>query len=851
LGFQAGKSTTHLNFKNLVANGARCEITQHQKPPAKYLMTSQASNSNIQDLQRQVIALLQEVSTLMGRASKELQSEDSSENKYQIYQQEIEKEIGRVTDLKLRMAIAAPMNAGKSKIINAIIGQELLPSSATAMTTLPTEIVLKDNAAEPILKLSPRICEAFKQALAAIRQTIEQQGMEEVLKHTGEYPHLHNLLGKIHSEIDFGISAETSGSQNINNILTELNHIIRLCNILAVSQDRDPLQLLDDNDIPSIETPFFSETPFFKTQQNQQLEKLGNLIIVDTPGPSEAGVSEKLEIVVSKQLNRSQLVLLVLNFTELRAEAAERIKAEVQKVIRTRSQENLYVLVNKIDERRPGDIDTEMVKQFVAHNLKLANTERVFEVSARQAFCANDFLRQSSLNSQDVKDSKPAQALAREVWPVDWEDELEDINVEKLQKKAVKLLEKSKFTPFLEEAINVILLQVAPRCMEFALNFCLNHLDDLCNHAKNDLSYINSDAKKLQQAIDNIKKELSSLTACRRSLDEEVAQAKKQINETINASLEKLQQDVKKELDKFFSDYLWDSLRRFVTNILKITNILNIFNRDKNEFEFERKQDAKLFAEQVASSAKQIIESQLSVACKETEEQTKVSIQELSKLLDNRTKPIIERAQERLKRDFDVTFKPGILKLVDIYIEVNTPELEFRGYGLSDFLAALLEKQFGDAFVKFGASLVAMVANSWILSQIYGGVRRVFGWFRINLDEIVYKERYTVNMILFQAEVVKLFDNKIEEIKNQANQSIQKSFDEQLQMYFKALDSILGDYRKDLEQSLKAQALPLETLEDLKQALESFSVGNDKLQVDKLTDKAKAFLSQTEKLIAA
>ena len=63
-------------------------------------------------------------------------------------------------------------NAGKSKIINAIIGQELLPSSATAMTTLPTEIVLKENAAEPILKLSPRSCEAFKKALDAIRQEI-------------------------------------------------------------------------------------------------------------------------------------------------------------------------------------------------------------------------------------------------------------------------------------------------------------------------------------------------------------------------------------------------------------------------------------------------------------------------------------------------------------------------------------------------------------------------------------------------------------------------------------------------------------------------------------------------------
>jgi hypothetical protein len=291
-------------------------------------MTSQASHPNVQDLQKQVIGLLQEVSTLMGRASKELKSEDSSENKYQIYQQEIEKEIGTVTDLKLRMAIAAPMNAGKSKIINAIIGQELLPSSATAMTTLPTEIVLKENAAEPILKLSPGICEAFKKALDAIRQKIEQQGMEEVLKQTGEYPHLASLLEEIHSDTDFGISEEISGSKNINKILTELNHIIRLCNILAVSQDRDPLQLLNDNDIPSI------ETPFFRTQQNQQLEKLGNLVIVDTPGPSEAGVSEKLEIVVSKQLKRSQLVLLVLNFTELRAEAAEKIKAEVHKVIR-------------------------------------------------------------------------------------------------------------------------------------------------------------------------------------------------------------------------------------------------------------------------------------------------------------------------------------------------------------------------------------------------------------------------------------------------------------------------------------------------------------------------------------
>ena len=805
-------------------------------------MTSQASNPNVQDLQRQVIALLQEVSTLMGRASKELKSEDSLENKYQIYQQEIEKEIGTVTDLKLRMAIAAPMNAGKSKIINAIIGQELLPSSATAMTTLPTEIVLKENAAEPILKLSPRICEAFKKALDAIRLKIEQQGMEEVLKHTGEYPHLASLLQEIHSDTDFGISEEISGSKNINKILTELNHIIRLCNILAVSQDQDPLQLLNDNDIPSI------ETPFFRTQQNQQLEKLGNLVIVDTPGPSEAGVSEKLEIVVSKQLKRSQLVLLVLNFTELRAEAAEKIKAEVQKVIRTSSQENLYVLVNKIDQRRPGDIDTEMVKQFVANNLELDNKHRVFEVSARQAFCAKDFLRQSSLSSQDIKDPEAAEALAREVWPVDWEDELKDATVDKLQKRAVRLLEASKFAFFLEEAINVILRQVAPRCMEFALNRCLIHLDDLCNNAKNDLTYINSNAEKLQQAIEDLNKELYSLAACRRSLDEEVAKTKKQIKETVNANLENLKEDVKNELDTLLKKYVLDSAIKVFSNLRD--NISNFFNRDKDEFEFDSKQEAKLFAEQISASAKQIIERQLDVACKETDKQTEGRIQELSELVDNETKPIIERAQDRLKRDFDVIFKPDIRKLVDIYIEVNTPDLEFRGYGLSDLLAALLEEAFGNLFVQFAAGLVAMVANNPILSTIYGLVSTVFGWLlRVDVDKYLYKEIYRVNLILFKAEIVKFFDNKVEEIQEQSNRLIEQSLEQQIKRYFDALDSLLGDYRKDLEQSLKAQALPLETLKELKQALESFSVGNDKLQVDKLKDQANELLSQTKPLI--
>ncbi len=94
----------------------------------------------IQEMQKDVIDLLKEISDLMNRASITLDSENN-EHKYRKFQQEIITAVTNVKELKLRMAIVAPMKAGKSTIINAIVGQEILPSRNAAMTTLPTEII--------------------------------------------------------------------------------------------------------------------------------------------------------------------------------------------------------------------------------------------------------------------------------------------------------------------------------------------------------------------------------------------------------------------------------------------------------------------------------------------------------------------------------------------------------------------------------------------------------------------------------------------------------------------------------------------------------------------------------------
>ncbi len=112
-------------------------------------MVSEVLKPNVQDLQQDVIDLLREISSLMNRANTALSSDNASQ-KYADFEQQVSQEAEKVENLELRMAIVAPMKAGKSTITNAIIGQEILPSRNAAMTTLPTEIIFGAELTEPV-----------------------------------------------------------------------------------------------------------------------------------------------------------------------------------------------------------------------------------------------------------------------------------------------------------------------------------------------------------------------------------------------------------------------------------------------------------------------------------------------------------------------------------------------------------------------------------------------------------------------------------------------------------------------------------------------------------------------------
>ncbi len=663
-------------------------------------MVTEILKPTVQDLQKDVIELLEQISALMNRASTALDS-DNNKSKYGEFQKDVIAAVSNVQELELRMAIVAPMKAGKSTIINAIVGQEILPSRNAAMTTLPTEIIFDAELKEPTLILSAEILTVFQETVIALRQKSQTLGIEQRQEKIAQYPHLTHLLQEIHDPAGFPTRPTTTGREEIIKVLTGLNDIIRLCSLLEPA--KDPLGQLED--VPCIYTPFWQS-------QTTKSDKLGNLVIVDTPGPNEAGDNLKLGRIVSEQLAKSSIVLIVLDFTQLKTEAAEKVKKDVQQVINLRGKDNLYVLINKVDQRRDSDMNPRQVKQFVAAELGLGDTgdtNRVFEVSARRAFSAANFMQERELkHNAEVTEMQTARSLAQEVFGIDWEDDLKEATVEEVYKKAQRLWKKSGFEPFLEGAINALMERAAPKCIKSALNLSRNRLIELRDDVKLRSSAIAQDAEKLKSEVESLNADLECLNLCQSHL-QEVDKIKIRLQQKLIDILEELKEQAKVNLEDYFlkEDYERKSSTLAPQGVAPVSlnkdvsfpNLINWFNwvskklKSKVEYkssgivEFKSKVDAQEFADQAVAWAKQRAESLLAAKRKQVGKEIEKERQKLVEYLSQETNPIIERAHNRLNETFNLdlslpqpNFESDDVILVKPDIDSQHRNID-RGYG--------------------------------------------------------------------------------------------------------------------------------------------------------------------------
>lgn len=786
-------------------------------------MSNDALKPDIHAIQKSVVDVLTQVRDLMNYASQKLESSNGKERRYAEHAKSIENEITKVKNLELRMAIAAPMKAGKSTIINAIVGQDILPSRNAAMTTLPTEIVFSKDVTEPKLKLRYQldpesddfvdIYSVLRRSWRKLQEQINTIGITQASEDIAEYPHLQDLLRDVSESPEVPFLSEVSGTEAIQKSLTDLNDLVRLCGVLVPSDN--PLMSLVS--VPRIEVPFLDESSGLK------LDSVGKLVIVDTPGPNEAG-DLNLGNVVKLQLEASSIILLVLDYTQLNAEAAENVRSDVDKVSDIKGKDSIYILVNKIDLRKSKkDMTKEQVLEFVQNKFDIqGSSDRVFEISASRAAYASNFRSEYRMNpdTEEPQSMETAELLARQAFGDMWEDEFPEASMGRMLKAADRIWSKSGFADFLERAIAVLMAQAAPRTLMSAVNDVNARLLELQNNVNLQKGTFGEDISKLQGQIAELEKDLLKLSNCRSKLKEEIVILCQKLEEEFSYTLLDIQNQAIEQLKKIFGRKEYDTSeasKKIKFGFIKFAGIfVGVDYQGSGEIKFSSLDEANKFVEAATASIKIIVNDLLSDARENAQYRIKQLRKRIESLLKNETRPIIVQAQRRLEKQFSVVLKlpemlHGFLNEADFSPDIQA---QYRSREYTDYKT--------------------VKERRWYTFWLWEHERKV--------PFSKTEHFYIVSIEDISNTVEKSIATAIEKVKHQVFTYLEEEFQSELNNYFDELDQFLKGYEESLQASIAIGRQSAEKQAERKAALDK--IYDDSAKLKEAVEKRKKHVGE-------
>ena len=440
---------------------------------------------------------------------------------------EIHEEIQKVDQLELRMTVVASMKSGKSTIINALIGENILPTRANAMTIVPTEVIFKREVQESCLFLSTETIYAIEMIFQDVRNCLLIEAAKET--ETNELfenePYMNKMVNEIvNSNFMITLDKEVVGPMQIQKSLLVIHDLIRLYlklaakNIIEINETN--FQVFQ-NRIPRIEVPF--PTAIIHTHN------LGNLVLVDTPGPNEASMCGQLREIVTTELRKADVILIVFNYTALNTEADAKIMSEISELRKIRGDYDcLYAIVNKVDQRRKGDMSKDDVRKFIAMKYGIeerttidAKDRRVFEIKAFMGLIAKRFLieyERLRAESRDltIRNMQTVDDLGNELYPLeDWETVQETTTIEQLHKGAVDMWRKSGLDELLQTAVSSLMKSISSRVVESTLSKCQRVDRELIECLKLCQMVLDGNTGKLNAETQELEKELNLIKIIR------------------------------------------------------------------------------------------------------------------------------------------------------------------------------------------------------------------------------------------------------------------------------------------------------------------------------------------------
>jgi hypothetical protein len=316
------------------------------------------------------------------------------------------------------------------------------------MTVLPTEIVFSREVTCPKLILDKALMTLLREAWRQLHEKLQRIGLDEAIKLAtkNDFPR-ENAIKEILNSSSVSFQSEVVESNGIQVELIRINDLLRLCGILGISTEF----LSSLSEIPRIEVPFPSLLSPLKDSG------LGTVVLVDTPGPSE-DKSLDLVNVVKDRLKASSLVLVVVDYTKIGQIDPAKVKKLVDEIAAVKGRDRIYIIVNKIDARDPNnpeDLTTQQILNLVKTKYEIDDPQnRVFEMSAREAFLATNFQREKEIYQlTELRGKKSFEALGQEYYAKHWKTQKATVTLEEIQEVANEFLEDSGFVGFIDKAI--------------------------------------------------------------------------------------------------------------------------------------------------------------------------------------------------------------------------------------------------------------------------------------------------------------------------------------------------------------------------------------------------------------
>lgn len=403
----------------------------------------------------------------------------------------MENELLKLKNEEFIISMVGTMKAGKSTTINAIVGQEILPSRVEAMTTLPTLITHIKGKVEPVLKLNNSYINTLNDLLRKVRNNSKSKNYSKSEQN-------------ITNNKNFQFKEQILGNEKIKEALTIFNDLRR------VSKDQIFDKFIELKNIPRIEIEF-------KTLKDIVTKDNSKLSLLDTPGPNEYKQSAKLKETLKIQLENSSAVIFVVDYKSYESGDTNDIKQRISDIHEYLKSENFYILANKFDANKNSDEEYENTKKRIYTHFELKDKielKNIFPVSSEWFFLVN-LAKEELISKGKINSSLPwIEYFGKNILGRLWEEDIDDIKrvkriceikyeesyFQKVIDNIVKDVYENAMFRVIEKTMIVIDASKIITKMEDGFKVRLKSVNDTTN-----IEVLNNKIEQLKKDIDSIK----------------------------------------------------------------------------------------------------------------------------------------------------------------------------------------------------------------------------------------------------------------------------------------------------------------------------------------------------------